>query len=371
MAALKKRWIGTTGVITLLTNWAGINITKPVYKWTVSGSGTAEYYLELIGGGDPGISDPGTTSGAITGNDVAFTNGTMGSLTAGQFDYGDNDTLGYSTIYIRMNVAGDPDSQAIGYIKLYQIPVATDHVRIPAGSGAITGVDFTGVAIGDFIVEEGYTGTIGSATMPLMIDPDLFEFSGTGPSYIHSVGAIAHDVRNAGSGTSGTVGLNLTTTQASMLTIFKGTVGLAWLHGQTSSATTVRVNGPAAKLWLGKGCTVTTAYLSSGELRQQCSTTSTLCYGGRLYTEEIGTITTLTVDQNASATLNSTGTITTLNMQPALQGTVDMLQSAEARTITTLNHKAGTIKVDRGIVTITTYAVSDSKPQQIQISNAA
>ena len=371
MAALNKRWVGTTAVFSLLTNWAPISLRNAGYSWTASGSGTGEYYLRTAANGDPGISDPGTTTGAITGNDLSFANGTMGSLAVSQFDYGDNDALGYSTIYVRLADGADPDSKTLDWVKLYQVPVATDHVRIPAGSGAITGVDYTSVAIGDFIVEEGYTGTIGTAVLPLGIDPNKFEFSGTGTSYIYSIGAIAHDVRNAGTGSTGTAGLYLTGTGISTLTVYKGVVGLAMLHGQTSTATTVRVNGPSATVYLGNGVTVTTTYVANGSLYQYCAATTTNAFGGKLYTEEVGTITTLNMDGAAQAWLNSTGTITTVNMLAGYTGTVNMLQSAEARTITTLNHKAGTIKVDRGIVTITTYAVTDSKPQAIAITSAA
>lgn len=369
MAALNKRWVGTTAVYSLFTNWAGVSLRNDSYSWTASGSGTGEYYLRTSGSADPGISDPGTTTGAITGNDLSFANGTMGSLAVSQFDYGDNDTLGYSTIYVRLADGADPDSKSLDFVKLFQVPVATDHVRIPAGSGNITGEDQTAVAIGDFVVEDGYTGTIGSATLPLSIDPDRFDWSGTGTSYIHSIGAVAHDVRNAGQGNSGTPGLFLTGTGISVLSVFKGTVGLAYLHGQIATVTTARCNG--GTLILGKNVSLTTSYVSGGTLKQNCAATTTNAFGGTLMTEEAGAITTLNADQNAKAILNSTGTIGTLNMQSGFQGVIDMLQSAEARTITTLNHKAGTIKVDRSIVTITTYNVSDSKPQQIAIANSA
>lgn len=369
MAALNKRWVGTTAVFSLLTNWAPISLRSPAYRWIASGSGTGEFYLDLIGGGDPGISDPGTTTGAITGNDANFVNGTVGSLTASQFDYGDNDTLGYSTIYVRLADDADPDSKTLDWVKLYQVPVATDHVRIPAGSGAITGVDYTAIALGDFIVEPGYTGTIGTATLPLAIDPDRFEFSGTGTAYIHSIGAIAHDVRKAATPQGGTAGLYLTGTGITTLTVFEGTVGLAWLHGQTSTVTTVRTNGPSATALLGKGVSLTTAYAAGGTITQHCSSTTTSAFGSaKLYTEESGTIGTLNMDGNASAWLNSTGTITTANLLASYAGTVDMLQSAEARTITTLNHKAGTLKVDKSIVTITTYNITDSKPQAVTVA---
>lgn len=373
MAALNKRWVGSTSdtTWTTITNWAPISLRNSTYRWLLSGSGTSNYYLDLSGGGNPGISTPGTTAGAITGNDLNFTSGTAGSLTASQFGYGDADTLGYSTIYVRLADSTDPDTKTLDYVKLYQIPVATDNVRIPAGSSAITGTDQSAVAIGDFIVEPGYSGSIGSAVLPLSIDPDKFDFAGTGTSYINSIGAIAHDVRDAATPTGGTAGLYLTGSGITTLTVFKGTVGLAMLHGQTSTVTTVRVNGASAAVILGKGVSLTTSYVSAGSLYQYCNATTTNVFGSaKFFTDEAGTITTLNLDGTAAVVLNSTGTITTANMLASYAGTVDMLQSSEARTITTLNHKSGTLKVDRNIVTISTYNVTDSKPQSVVVSAA-
>jgi len=75
-----------------------------IYKWTASGHGTNEYYAELLAGGDPSLQKPHL--GVL--NDRLITEGTVGSLTNLEWDYADNDTLGYSTVYIRLD-AGDPD----------------------------------------------------------------------------------------------------------------------------------------------------------------------------------------------------------------------------------------------------------------------
>lgn len=367
MAALDKRWVGgVSAVWTLETNWAPINLQRPKYKWTVSGVAT-EYRLELIGGGDPGISAP--PAGGVYLNGATVTSQAVGSLTAAHYGYGDNDTLGYSTIYVRTSASVDPDTLALDYVQLYQIPVATDHIRIPAGSGAITGVDFTAVAIGDFIREPGHTGAIGTAALPLMIDPDKFEWSGTGTGYIHSIGAIAHDVREAG-GSQEVPGLFLTLTAGTTLTVFKGAVGVAWLGGQTSTVTTVYVNGPSAIVLLGKGVTVTTTYVSAGLLEQHCSATTSSIFGNsKFYTEEAGTITTVNMDGTSMAYLNSTGTITTLNMLASYTGTVDMSQSAEARTITTVNQKCGALRLNKTVVTIGTHNITDTKLQTVTVTN--
>lgn len=69
------------------------------YEWRKSSS-NSEVYCTLIGGGDPSLTKPDT----LYINGAAATEGTMGSLTAGQWDYGDNDTLGFSTIYVKLSL---------------------------------------------------------------------------------------------------------------------------------------------------------------------------------------------------------------------------------------------------------------------------
>lgn len=367
MTALNKRWVGTTSTYTTATNWAPISLRNSGYSWTASGSGTSEYYLRTSGNTDPGISTPG----AVYANSVALTSGTAGSLTAGQYAYADNDTLGYSTIYVRLSDSTDPDGKAQDYVQLYQVPVATDHVRIPAGSGAITGVDQSSVAIGDFIVEEGYTGTIGSATAPLRIDPDKFEFAGTGTSYIDiSAAAIDVEIKNAGTGQTGTAGLYLIGSAMDEVAIAKGTVGIAMQHGNTATAATVRVNGQAATVYLGKGCMLTTLYVVQGTAYQRCASTTTTIYGGKLFTEEAGGINELNVNGNAYATLNSTGTVATIN-QNSSSSTVDLLQSAETRIITDYNWNSGTLLIDENYVTITNRPAWENGPKRLSMAPAA
>lgn len=372
MAALKKRWnvaSGTTGAWGTITNWAPINLGRPTYRWLLSGGGTNEYYLDLIGGGDPGISAP--ASGGVYLDSASATSGTPGSLAAGRYGYGDNDTLGYSTIYVRTSGGVDPDTLAQEYVQLYQVPVATDHVRIPAGTGGITGIDVSTVALGDFIVEDGHNQAIGSAATPLSIDPDLFDFSGTGTCYIRSIGAIAHDVRNAGSGSTGTVGLYLILTQATVLTAFKGTVGLAFRHGELSTATTIRANG-TSRVYLGKGVTTTTTYAAgSAQLYQNCGGTTINGFEqAKIRVEEVSAITNVNADGSAAFVLNGTGGITgTLTTQSTYKGLIDFTQSGEARTVNALVHKGGRVRADKGVVTFSSITYGESRPQEWAITN--
>lgn len=88
------------------------NIRSATYKWTASGSGTDEYYLELAAGGDPSKSKPSTVYENLT----AMSEGTLGSLATGEWAHGDNDTLGYSTLYVCLSDGADPDTKGIGYV---------------------------------------------------------------------------------------------------------------------------------------------------------------------------------------------------------------------------------------------------------------
>lgn len=88
--------------------YGSILATSATYKWTASGSGTNEFYCELSGGGDPSLAEP--TQAWIDGAFCGY--GTAGSLADHEFEFTDNDTLGYSTVYIRDDT-GDPDTSGV------------------------------------------------------------------------------------------------------------------------------------------------------------------------------------------------------------------------------------------------------------------
>jgi len=96
------------------------SIRSASYQWTLSGSGTNEYYLEASGGGDPEIDQPDD----VLENDVAMSAGTVGSLSAGEWDWGDNDSLGFDTVYVRLSDSTDPDGKAADYVKARETYVA-------------------------------------------------------------------------------------------------------------------------------------------------------------------------------------------------------------------------------------------------------
>ena len=82
------------------------NLSASTYKWTASASGTNEYYLTLSTGATPAFAKQ---PDFVTLDGKKITSGTIGALSDHQWGYGDNDSLGFNTVYIR-DESGDPDT---------------------------------------------------------------------------------------------------------------------------------------------------------------------------------------------------------------------------------------------------------------------
>ena len=87
-----------------------VDISSAAFKWTASGSGTNEYYLEAAAGGTPGITEPKQVF--IDDVRCGFAAKAPGALDDHDFAWGDNDTLGYNTVYVRDDT-GDPDTSGV------------------------------------------------------------------------------------------------------------------------------------------------------------------------------------------------------------------------------------------------------------------
>lgn len=79
--------------------------------WTASGSGTNEYYYNQT------ISQIEPNAVLIGGDVTAKATNVVGSLAVGQWSWGDNDTLGTDTLYVRLSDGADPDSKTSGHLK--------------------------------------------------------------------------------------------------------------------------------------------------------------------------------------------------------------------------------------------------------------
>jgi hypothetical protein len=76
-------------------------------NWDLSASGTDEYYIT-----NGAAFYSATKPDKVYIDGVEIVEGTVGSLGTIQWDHGDNDTLGYNTIYIRLVDGADPDTKS-------------------------------------------------------------------------------------------------------------------------------------------------------------------------------------------------------------------------------------------------------------------
>ena len=233
------------------------------------------------------------------------------------------------------------------------VPGASDNVRFTAAySNNCAGYDASGTALADVIVERGFSGELGSATADLQLACTYFDFSGEGVSYIDlGSSSVSPRIKTTAPGAGvGQYGLYLIGTGLSVLSVEGGSVGLAAIHGQASTCTTVRQLGGDLKVG---AATVTNYEAHGGTAVVACNLTAAKLYGGSLETAEQMTIGTLTIE-NGTCLASSTGTITTANVHG---GDLDMSGTGAARTVSTLNlNPGGGIKYDPASVTISAQA---------------
>jgi hypothetical protein len=344
--------------------WALNSLRDSRYAWTASGSGTAEYYVRTAANANPGFAATPPTTNGVYLNGTSATKATLGSLAAGNWGFGDNDALGYSTVYVRTSGGVDPDTLSADYVQFRQIPQAGEYVRIPAGAGSITtasGLDQSAVSIEDFHVEEGYDGTIGSATGFLRISlANNFYFKGTGQAFIDLGGSSDAFIYGTASASTGEFGLYLRGTALSLVDVQGGSVGIAVLPGETSTLTTLRMSNRGTTVKCGAGVTLTSALpIFEGNLWLHCNATTVTKYGGNVYLREAAAITTVNSLGPGSFSYGSSGNITTYNNRG---GSLDMRASNASRTLTTLNlyTTSGSVSYNKEAVTITNHTMNDS-----------
>lgn len=229
------------------------------------------------------------------------------------------------------------------------VPVADDDVRITGSTNITYGLDQSSVELDDFVVAPGCSAQVGSESADLQIDmgdSNRFEFHGTGQAWINvGSAAISPIVFRTASVSNGQSGLYLDGSAIATLTVEGGLVEL--VDGSTTTTVIVR-NGGTVRI--PNGATITTLHNQGGvscELRGASTTVNNV--GGSLVIEGSDAITTLNID-GGTVVSNTTGTITTANVDA---GELDLTQSGESRTITTLNNRGGTTRYDPGVVTLT------------------
>lgn len=99
-------------------------VTEGGADWVASGSGTAEYYLDS---GAAGYQSSIPDRIYLEGEEAA--SGILGTLGEKQWGWGDNDALGYDTIYVRMHGGTDPNTLAADDVVCASVGAGTDVFR--------------------------------------------------------------------------------------------------------------------------------------------------------------------------------------------------------------------------------------------------
>lgn len=137
-----------------------------------------------------------------------------------------------------------------------------------------------------------------------------------------------------------------------------GGVGVAIGPGETSTLRTISISDitSGSKVYAGPGTTLTTWSQKGGVnlMSPAATVTTTTVEGGTLTVEGTQVLTTLNC-YGGTTYSNSTGTIGTVNLDGST-AVLDFLQSNQARTVTALNHKKGTLNADGAVLTITTLS---------------
>lgn len=108
-------------IIESTTNGTAI-VEAATYKWTLS-SGSV-YYLEILAGGDPEIAEPAEVWEQVLTTEVELTLVVGLPTGAGEWVWGDFDTLGFDTVYVELSDSVSPGTKTDGDV------VATNYAEL-------------------------------------------------------------------------------------------------------------------------------------------------------------------------------------------------------------------------------------------------
>ena len=106
------------GMSETVTGAATTSLRTAALMWTASAAGgSGVFYVQLAATGDPSVTAvQSVREGGVAGDDLRRATA-IASMREGEFMYGDFDTLGFSTVYVKLSDSTDPDSKAVDYIQ--------------------------------------------------------------------------------------------------------------------------------------------------------------------------------------------------------------------------------------------------------------
>jgi hypothetical protein len=243
------------------------------------------------------------------------------------------------------------------------IPIATDDVRITGNTSIIYGLNQAGVALGDLKVEN-YGGTIGSASSPLILDPDDMVIDTPSGQIFLLVGSTA-TTRILRTGQASPAGLVLCAVGTLTTVECKGGsthIGVFW-DGDTTIGTLHLSPGASATVGPNVALTTWRQTGGTGDLSQNdvSGWTTISVMDGTLRTRGAVPCATMTIN-GGKVIYDATGTVTTAVLNG---GHLDCNNTHLARTFTTLTQdQAATFDYDTTYITVTTYNRNGPMRQQ-------
>ena len=100
--------------------------------WTASSLGTDEYYYSQSVTEKPLL---------VMENGNELTEGTLGALNAGEWAYGDNDSLGYNTVYVRLSDSTIPATDEV------TASISQNMIVVPTGKSlGVVSIEIRGIS---------------------------------------------------------------------------------------------------------------------------------------------------------------------------------------------------------------------------------
>ncbi|MFZ8932385.1 MAG: hypothetical protein ACO2ZP_00615, partial [Bacteriovoracaceae bacterium] len=97
-------------------------LVDPGLKWEQSTTEPNEYYVVKSNGQNANVIDP--LKVYVENNE--YSRGTLGGLALNEFAFGDNDSIGFDTLYIRLGDDTDPDTHNYGHVEAaYYVEIVT------------------------------------------------------------------------------------------------------------------------------------------------------------------------------------------------------------------------------------------------------
>jgi hypothetical protein len=235
----------------------------------------------------------------------------------------------------------------------------------------LVGLDQSALALVALVIEQSFTGLVGTAVAPLQISAETVDIgqasgfgapTGSGRLNLHIVHLSLQDpvvvtIHDSAEASTELLlpPIRLVLDDAdSVVEVRRGYVGIGAM-GETVALSVLRMSyitqrDTDADVFLGAGVAVATIDKAGGRLVSRVGATLITNHGGDLLTEGAGAVATLTVE-GGNVVSNSTGTIAALNLNG---GFTDFTQSRAPRTVTTTTIKAGAVlRYDPAVVTMT------------------